>query len=287
MKILNYLLQFVFIVSLFILFKILGYKISNKLCGYIFLIFGPIFRDKKISQNNIQRAFPKLSDVDILKISKKMWFSYGQILSEYVFIKDFRNKKKFKKRINIENEYILRNIKLNNKPVIFVSGHFSNFELMAQQIELSGVDLATIYRPLNNKFLNPIMENIRKKYICKNQVKKGISGTKELLKFFKNNVSIALMIDQRVSEGIKSPFFNFDAYTTTIPAQFVKRFNAQIVPVHIVRTEKNYFNLKIHQPVIFDKNENIESITKNLNKVLEEMIISNPDQWIWTHNRWK
>jgi len=287
MKILNYFFQFFFIILLFILFKILGYKISNKLSGYLFLIFGPIFRNNEISKNNLQKAFPKLSDKEIKKNIKKMWFSYGQILSEYVFLKDFKNKKNFKKRIHIENESILENIKVSNKPVIFISGHFSNFELMAQQIELSGINLAAIYRPLNNKFLNPLMENIRKKYICRNQVKKGISGTKELLKFFKNDVSIALMIDQRVSEGIKSPFFNLDAYTTTIPAQFVKKFDAQVVPVHIVRTKKNHFNLKIHQPVIFNKNENIENITKNLNKILEKMIMSNPSQWIWTHNRWK
>ena len=287
MKILNYFFQFFFIILLFILFKILGYRISNKLSGYLFLIFGPIFRNNEISKNNLQKAFPKLSDKEIKKNIKKMWFSYGQILSEYVFLKDFKNKKNFKKRIHIENESILENIKVSNKPVIFISGHFSNFELMAQQIELSGINLAAIYRPLNNKFLNPLMENIRKKYICRNQVKKGISGTKELLKFFKNDVSIALMIDQRVSEGIKSPFFNLDAYTTTIPAQFVKKFDAQVVPVHIVRTKKNHFNLKIHQPVIFNKNENIENITKNLNKILEKMIMTNPSQWIWTHNRWK
>ena len=287
MKILNYFFQFFFIILLFILFKILGYRISNKLSGYLFLIFGPIFRNNEISKNNLQKAFPKLSDKEIKKNIKKMWFSYGQILSEYVFLKDFKNKKNFKKRIHIENEFILENIRLSNEPVIFISGHFSNFEIMAQQIELSGINLAAVYRPLNNKFLNPLMENIRKKYICRNQVKKGISGTKELLKFFKNDVSIALMIDQRVSEGIKSPFFNLDAYTTTIPAQFVKKFDAQVVPVHIVRTKKNHFNLKIHQPVIFNKNENIENITKNLNKILEKMIMTNPSQWIWTHNRWK
>ena len=82
---------------------------------------------------------------------------------------------------------------------------------MAMHIEKSGINLAAIYRPLNNIFLNPIMERIRKKYICKKQIKKGKSGTKDLLKLFKNGTSIALMIDQRVSEGIKCDFFNKEA----------------------------------------------------------------------------
>ena len=86
---------------------------------------------------------------------------------------------------------------------------------MAQYIEKSGINVAAVYRPLNNYFLNPLMEKIRMKYICKNQVKKGLSGTKTLLKFFKNKTSIALMIDQRVSEGIKANFFNKTAFTTT------------------------------------------------------------------------
>ena len=158
---------------------------------------------------------------------------------------------------------------------------------MAMHIEKSGIDLAAIYRPLNNEYLNPLMENIRKKYICKNQVKKGISGTKEILKYFKKNMSIALMIDQRVSEGIKCNFFGEEAFTTTIPAQFVKKYNADIVPIHIERTYGNNFKLKIFEPMQFSKNDEVEEITLKLNIFLEQLVVKNPDQWIWTHNRWK
>jgi len=158
---------------------------------------------------------------------------------------------------------------------------------MAMQIEKSGIDLAAVYRPLNNKFLNFIMERIRKKHICKNQIKKGISGTKQLLSFFKKKTSIALMIDQRVSQGIKSNFFNHGALTTTIPAQFVKKFKCKVVPISIERVKNIKFKLTIHQPLIYSQKETIESITLNLNQLLEKLILKNPDQWIWSHNRWK
>ena len=167
-----------------------------------------------------------------------MWFNYGRILAEYMFIKNFREQPKFQKKITIVNKEVLDEIKFKQKPVIFISGHFNNFELMAMEIEKSGINLAAIYRPLNNIFLNPIMEKIRHKYICKNQIKKGRSGTKEVLKCFKKNISIALMIDQRVSEGIKCNFFNQKALTTTIPAQFAKKFNTEIVPVYIELMKK-------------------------------------------------
>ena len=284
---LKYFTQFVFIYFLFLIFKILGLKNSSIISGKILLFLGPIFRSNKTSYKNLLKAFPNITQSKKKQIVQKMWFNYGKILSEYVFIKDFRYSKKFIKYIDIENQTILEQIKKDNKPVIFVSGHFNNFELMAMYIEKSGVDLAAIYRPLNNKFLNPIMENIRKKYICKKQVKKGISGTKELLAHFKKGTSIALMIDQRVSEGIRCNFFNQSALTTTIPAQFVKKFQTKIVPVHIERIDDHKFKLKFYDYLEFSKNESIASITIKLNKILEKMIIKNPEQWIWTHNRWK
>ena len=211
---LKYFLQFFLIISLFFLYKLLGLKYSSILSGTILYILGPLFRSNQISHKNITRAFPNLNKNERQKILKNMWLNYGKILAEYVFLKEKRKCYEYSKKIIVENQQELEKIKTNKRPVIFISGHFNNFELMAMHIEKSGIDLAAIYRPLNNKFLNPVMENIRKKYICKNQIKKGISGTKELLKHFKKGISIALMVDQRVSQGIKSNLFNEKALTT-------------------------------------------------------------------------
>jgi len=286
MKQIKYLIQFVFIYSLFIIFKLIGLKLSSTLSSKIAILIGPFFRSKNLISSNILKAFPNLTQNEINIISKNMWSNYGRILSEYVFIKDIR-KSKIKNIINIEGQKILEKIKEDNKPVIFISGHFNNFELMAMHIEKSGINLAAVYRPLNNIFLNFLMEKIRKKYICKNQIKKGLSGTRELIKCFKNNISVALMIDQRVSQGIKSNFFGQAALTTTIPAQFVKKYNCTIVPVYIERKNNINFKITIHKPLEYKKDDTIENITLKLNILLEKMIRENPDQWIWSHNRWK
>jgi len=286
MKLIKYFIQFLIIITLFLIFKILGLKFASHFSCKIMSILGPLFRSKKLINANISKAFPNLGHKEIKNITKKMWNNYGKILAEYVFIKDFRGNK-FNNKINIKGQKILDKIKKDNEPVIFISGHFNNFELMALHIEKSGINLATIYRPLNNKFLNIIMEWIRNKYICKNQIKKGISGTKKLLSFFKKKTSIALMIDQRVSQGIKSNFFNHECLTTTIPAQFVKKFKCRVVPIYIERLQDMHFQLTIHEPLKYSNIESISSITSNLNGVLEKMILKNPDQWIWSHNRWK
>ena len=285
MKLINYLLQFLFFLPLFIIFKLIGYKNSSNLGAKITSILGPMFRKKTLILKNLDRAFPN-EEIDNEKKIKKIWENYGRILSDYIYLKDFRNGTK-NNYINVEGREILNSIKKKKSPVVFVSGHFNNFELMAMEIEKNDIKVAAIYRPLNNLFLNPMMENIRKKYVCKRQIKKGISGTREILKLFKNGVSIALMIDQRVSEGKKIKFFNHEAYTTTIPAQLIKKFGCDVIPVHIERNKRYHFNIKFFEPISFDKNKNIMQVTLELNKILEKMILKNPDQWIWTHNRWK
>ena len=287
MKKIKYFIEFLLIIFLLIIFKILGLKVSLFISSFIFRMIGPLFRAKKISYNNLSIVLPNITETKKNKIIDMMWKNYGKIFSEYMFIKNFRTDPKYSKKIIVENQEELEKIKLENKPVIFISGHFSNFELMAMHLEKSNINLAAIYRPLNNIFLNPIMERIRKKYICKKQIKKGISGTKELLKEFKNGTSIALMIDQRVSEGIKSDFFGKEALTTTIPAQFIKKFDASVVPIYIERLSDNTFKLSISNTIKFLKDDSINNITLKLNKILEKMIMSNPEQWIWTHDRWK
>ncbi len=286
MKIIKYFFEFIIISFLFFIYKILGLKISSYISGKLFEFFGPLFRSKEIIRSNIRRAIPEINLKEINNIKKNMWNNYGRTLSEYMFLKNFRINS-LKSNINIKGKEILEQIKLEKNPVIFISGHFSNFELMAMQIEKSGVNLAAIYRPLNNMFLNVLMERIRTKYICKKQIKKGASGVRELLKLYKKGYSIALMIDQRVSEGIKSRFFGEDAFTTTIPAQFVKKFNCKIVPIYIKRFDDINFNIRIEKPLEFSKNTSTEKITRDLNIWLEKMILKNPGEWIWSHNRWK
>ena len=283
MKLIKYFIQFLIISIFFILFKALGLRMASNFSKIIFILLGPFFRSKQTINKNILKALPNLSNSQINKISRTMWGNYGRILSEYMFLSEFR----FKDNIEIKGQQILDELKENNERVIFVSGHFNNFELMAMQIEKSGINLAAIYRPLNNKFLNYFMEKIRKKYICKNQIKKGSSGTRQLLSLFKKGSSIALMIDQRVSEGILSEFFKNEALTTTIPAQFVKKFRCKIVPIYIERIEDVDFRLTVHAPINFSEDETIDTITLKLNSLLEKMILQNPGQWIWSHNRWK
>ena len=285
MKKIIYIIEFILIKILFIFFKIIGYKYSSNLGFLIGKIIGPIFRSKKLIIKNLQKAnLQKQNNLE--KIASDVLGNYGRIFAEYVHLKNFRNDK-LKKYISIEGLEHLNNLKKTKKRAVFISGHFSNFELMAMQIEKAGIELATIYRPLNNFLLNKTMEQIRTENICKNQIKKGRAGSREIIKNLIKGKSIAIMIDQRVREGIKINFFNNQATTTTIPAQLIKKYNCELVPVYIERRKNNYFKMFVSKPIKIDKNKSVLEITKFLNNLLERMIVRNIDQWIWTHNRWK
>ena len=286
MKIFKYFFEYIFISILLFIFKLIGYENASNLGEKIGKLFGPYFRNKDKIINNLKQSNIGSNDFEREQIIKKMWGNYGRILSEYPYLKKFK-KNNLNKYITIEGLEHLKEIKKNKKKVVFISGHFNNFELMAMQIENSGINVAAIYRPLNNFFLNNTMEKIRINDICKKQIKKGKAGTRELIKLFTEGYSVALMIDQRVSEGIPVKFFNKTALTTTIPAQLVKKYDCEVVPVYIERFNKNYFKINFDKPLIFKKDSSLDDITLQLNEKLELMILKNPDQWIWSHDRWK
>ena len=283
-KIFNYFWQAIFIYFFFILGRILGIRLSRKLFSYLFLYLGQIFKSKKTIQKNLRIFLKNNPQFNEKKIISEMWKNYGKTFIEYVYLNQLR---KNNTHINLIGEENLSLILKDKKPVIFVSGHFANFELMSMEITKRNIKLATIYRPLNNIFLNPFMEYLRKTFVCKNQIKKGINGVRDAINFIKNDHSIALMIDQRVSEGDKINFFNEGALTTTLPAQLALKFQLNIVPVFIERKNDDTFNIEFKRPINSKNFQNKIILSNELNKVLEQMIIKNPSQWIWTHNRWK
>ncbi len=285
MKKITYLFEFIIIHTLFLIFRSLGYKTSSNFGFFIGKTLGPIFRSKSLIVKNIEKSKIKLKN-NSYDAAKNILGNYGRIFAEYPHLKNFRNNK-LSKFIKIEGLKYLEKIKNENKPVVFISGHFNNFELMAMQIEKSGINLATIYRPLNNMFLNKTMENIRINYICKKQIKKGRSGTRQVLENLKKGCSIALMVDQRVTEGSKVNFFGNPASTTTIPAQIIKKYKCDLVPIYIERKNKYFFKMYVSEPIKISSSKNQAEVSLFINKILEKMILKNPDQWIWSHDRWK
>ena len=291
MKIIRYFLEFILVIFFFLVFKIIGLKLSSDLGEIIGKYFGPLFRKKTIAKKNILIAFPNFNEKSINEMIDRMWKNIGRIFGEYIHINKFSIIDNSKKKIVFTNRDDAEILKKNNKPIVFFSGHFANFELMAKCLQELGFDIGAIYRPLNNIFLNPIMEFIRKKYICPIQIEKGSNGTKKLIKHISTNSPLALMIDQRLSSSIRVPFFNQPASTTTTPAQLAIKYDALLVPVFLKRLEKSNFEFFVEEPLIInrtnDYDKDIFNITQSMNKKIEEFVKRDPAHWLWSHDRWK
>ncbi len=291
MKIIKYILEAIFVYFLFLVVKIFGLNLGRKIIAPLFLSIGFFFKSKKVVRKNISHALGNIPEDQIKSIIKFMWKNYAYTFVEYLYLYKFRLNKFSNPHIKILGKERLHDLIKSNRPAIFISGHFGNFELMAMELEKHKINLAAIYRPLNNIFLNPFMVFLRKKYICKNQIEKGKGGAREVIELMKKNFSIALMVDQRLGESERFPFFKKPAHTTTLPAQLALRFDCDIIPVHLERNEDNTFNMEFFSPIKINKKNNPEQekkeITIKINEVIEKMILKNPKQWIWTHNRWK
>ena len=287
-KTINYFLQATVIYLFFIFIKLVGLNKSRKFFSFLFNKLGPYIKSDQLVNDNLDKFMGSYNEDKKKDIKKQMWSNYGKTFVEYLFLKKFR---KNSSHIKIKGEHILHSIKKKNKPVIFVSCHFANFELMSMELTKRNIKLATIYRPLNNFFLNPFMEYVRRTYVCENQIKKGLAGVKKAINYIQNNSSIALMVDQRVSEGKKFLFFDHMALTTTLPAQLAVKYQLDIVPIYITRNKDDSFAMEIYDPIKISNNNNSEinklNMTIKINKIAEQMISRNPGQWIWTHNRWK
>ena len=291
MKIIRYFLEFILVIFFFLVFKIIGLKLSSDLGEIIGKYFGPLFRKRTIAKKNILIAFPNFNEKSINEMIDRMWKNIGRIFGEYIHINKFSIIDNNKKKIVFTNRNNAEILKKNNKPIVFFSGHFANFELMAKCLQELGFNIGAIYRPLNNIFLNPIMEFIRKKYICPIQIEKGSNGTKKLIKHISNNNPLALMVDQRLSSSIRVPFFDQPATTTITPAQLAIKYDALLVPVFLKRLEKTNFEFFIEEPLIINKtndyDKDIFNITQSMNKKIEEFIKRDPAHWLWSHDRWK
>ena len=289
MKIFKYFFQFLRVISLFATFKVIGQRNASFASSYLAKIFGPWFRSKKIIEKNLKICFKEISSEKIKNISQGMWDNIGRTFSEYIFLNNF--KKNHNELIKLRGLEYLDEIKKNKKPVVFVSGHFSNFELIGTKIDACEIKFSAMYRPLNNFFLNPIMEYLRLKYVCPVMIKKGRSSVRELLKKIHLGYSIIILVDQRISEGKRIELFNSPALTSTIPAQISLKYNCKIVPLHMERLTHNTFKMTIHKPIEYEKTnkyeEDIYNLTLKINKKIEKIILEKPEQWLWSHNRWK
>ena len=284
LKFIRYSIEMQFLLFFYVFCKLLRIDKSSKSIGFVAEKIGPLLGISKRADKNLKKAFQNLNFEERKRIIEKMWNNLGRTSAEFFNIKTLI---KDEDRIKIKGKNVIE--KYKNQGVIYVSGHLANWEFIPIAIMRKDKKVAAVFRESNNFLFNNWMIKQRK-LITKNQFPKGISGTKEILNFLKNKGSVAMLVDQKLSNGVKAKFFKMNAMTASVPATLALKYRYPIVPLNVRRIKNVTFEIEFFPSIEINESGNLEedilNFTNKINQFLEEKIIEKPEEWFWLHNRW-
>lgn len=270
-------------------FRVLGIEASSALGGWIARQVGPLLRPHKVGLANLSVVFPNMTETERQAILRAAWDNIGRTCAEYAHF-DKLTVGGPDSRITIKGIEHLEPILAEGKNAIFVSGHFANWELMPMGLRAAGLKAAEVYRAANNPYVDRWIVDLRKTFVLPHQVAKGAGGARRLMELARDGFHIAMLVDQKMNEGLPAPFFGREAMTSTAAAVLALRYDMPIVPASITRKPGARFEVTIYPPLPLpdadSRSARIEGLTRACNAFLEERIVERPGQWLWFHNRW-
>lgn len=255
--------------------------------GALTRTLGPLTGAHKTADRNLRLAFPEKNEAWRADILKKQWDEVGRTFAEFPIMDRIILSPD---RVEIENAERLAQIAADREPVVFISGHFSNWEVMPAAIVQSGVDCQITYRAANNPYVDARIRKSRFRYGVRLFAPKGGDGAKELLAALKTGQSVALMNDQKFNGGVAAPFFGHLAHTAPGPTRLALRFGTVLQPMTVERTRGARFKAVVHDPISLehtdDRTADIEAGVRRINAMVEAQIRKRPHEWFWVHKRW-
>lgn len=277
-KYLRYILESIVVLFFYVFFLLIGIDRASLLGGLLARKLGVFTKPHKTALSNLRKCFPEHDDAKIESIAEGMWDNLGRMFGEFPFW-SIMSKKEFWRRVEFRNQ----NMPKSN--VLFLSGHYGNFELPSRISQEQELGMYLIYRTANNPIVNKII-NYGRTRCGTTMVEKGKNGLKLLLEVMKNQVAVGMLVDQKMDDGVLIPFFGMMAKTTNLPAKLALKYNSKIIVARMQRKKGAYFFVE-YKEIKYVKTDDPNLITLRINQVLEEWIKKNPEQWFWVHNRWK
>jgi len=283
-KLIRYAMEMQLVMFLALYCKLFNINKSSNQIGFLARKYGPKLGISKRANQNLKNALPNLSKEQRSEIIRGMWENLGRTAAEFFNIKTLI---KERNRINIKGIEILRD-NINNG-AIYVSAHIANWEIIPIAIKEADKQVGAVFRESNNYFFNKWMIQ-KRKLITEYQFPKGPSGVKEILNFLKNNGSVAMLVDQKLSNGVKVKFFGQNAMTASTPASLSLKYGYPVIPLRVKRKDNVNFEVEFFNKIEIDRTGDLEidtlTFTKEINSFLEKIITENPEEWFWLHNRW-
>lgn len=264
------------------LLRLLPVDWASGLCGAIARAIGPRLPVSEQARHNLRRALPTLDETRIESVVRGVWDNLGRVVGEYPHLRAIARTRI--EVVGIEHLDVLR----PDRPAIFFSAHFGNWELLPGVTARHGVALSNVYRAPNNRHVDSVLRTLRSE--SAELIPKGPAGARQLLQSMARNARLGMLVDQKMNDGIAIPFFGRDAMTAPALAQLALRYGCPVIPGHIERLGGAHFRLKVEPPLVLpdsgDRHADMRSLMTMVNRQLERWIAERPEQWLWLHRRW-
>jgi KDO2-lipid IV(A) lauroyltransferase len=267
--------------------RLLPVDVASDFGAWLFGALGPHTSADRTVERNLRIAFPEAADVEIARLKKAQWDEAGRFFAEFPIVDRIVRDPS---RVEVVNRERLLAVAAGQGPVVLISGHFSNFEIMAAAIVQANVPARVTYRAANNPLFDQRVRESRARYGVKLFAPKGSDGTREMMRAFQRGESVALLNDQKFNGGVAAPFFGVTAHTAPGPATFALKFGIPLLPMSVQRVKKARFRVIVHEPMTLentgDRAADVEAGVRRINAFMEERVRERPTEWFWVHKRW-
>lgn len=265
-------------------FRILPPAAASWTGGRILSAIGPRMGISRVARQNILRAFPEKTDDWRENVLRGMWENLGRVIGEYPHLR------RLARDVEMVNAHYLTDTAAARTPAIFFSGHTANWEISGIAAKKQGLRVNMVYRRPNNIFLDGLLRHARGAGADIGHIAKGNSGGREIVSALRRGEALAILMDQKLSNGVPVPFFGYPAMTAPAAAHFALRFGCPVYPVHIERLSGTRFRLTVEPPLAVadtgDTAADTLAVLGQINARLEDWIRQRPEQWLWLHRRW-
>lgn len=267
--------------------RLLPIDLVSDMGAGLFRRLGPLTSSHRTAERNLRLAFPEMSDADRKVLLADQWANLGRYFFEFPMVERLT---RASGRVEVEGFERLEAIARENRPTVFVSGHFSNFEVMPLTIIAAGVTCQMTYRAANNPYVDEAIKARRARYGVRLFAPKGEEGARELLTALGRGESVALMNDQKFNGGLEAPFFGHHVHTASGPTRLALKFGAALQPMSVQRTKGARFKVIVHEPIPLettgDRARDLQAGVEKVNAFVEARVRERPEEWWWVHKRW-
>jgi len=267
--------------------RLLPVDVVSDFGAAVFGRLGALTSANRTVVRNLRIAFPDASDAEIRRLARAQWDEAGRFFAEFPIVDRIAADAS---RMEVVNRERLLALAQGLGPAVLISGHFSNFEVMAAAIVQAGVPCQVTYRAANNPYFDLRIRQSRARYGVRLFAPKGLEGARELMRALGRGESVALLNDQKYNGGVAAPFFGVTAHTAPGPSTFALRFGVPLLPMSVQRVNKARFRVIVHEPIVLadtgDRDADIEAGVRRINAFMEDCVRARPTEWFWVHKRW-